>query len=534
MIVSGIQKYIIAFSLIQTDIDHKRWTSVTHWSTHDKPFLLLSVLDLISQKNIQTNMIEITEELEKKFSRYWICVMPEYKSNIASPFYHLKDDKFWHLIPQQGKEFMVEHTGNINSLYKLNNLVKGAKFDDALFQLLIENKTRNILRNVIVQSYFSADIQALVLRESADNSRKLPYNHKPVEHEKKQIKDLSSQIFCTKSSKIDDGKPITKQFDNLVYFSNDNWISFPQWAYYYMELGASLSNFKSEGTKFILAITTPVRNFAASLIAAGLIISTVDLPSSYINEYISKIENLPIGTPVTFRQDNRQKYGFYYGRVERGGQSYFNIQHLKRGEIYIPIENASTIEVSEKIKKNLPNNSSGRQLAPPSPLLTHLFEKETISKFVVESKLECVILGQQNIFRKELCEFQIGFKSNKNQIAYGKFVDLIRPRGSQFQPPNFSYRSYILPSNNTYNAKSIAKLGNNTTIFDNHLGFIKWHDSFKKSNWIVILDKTANNFDLAIKEVNEAYLLNQVDKRLKISLPSPPAGIDLMFFEVRP
>ena len=323
-----------------------------------------------------------------------------------------------------------------------------------------------------------------------------------------------------------------KNISRFAYFSNENWLPFPNWARYFLELGASLSCYESEGSKFVAAITIPVRAFASSLIASGIIIPRIGLPTHNLQSHISKIESFPIGTPVSFRTNNRRYDGYYRGTTNVFGKSYFKINYQQGGDIFIAFENSYKIELSEKQISGLPNIQSGRQLQPPSPLIKHVFEPNFLNKFLTESKIECLILGQQKAFQQELCNFQIGYQLGEERVASGRIIDFVRVRGNQFQPSNLSYRSYVLPSSGHYNQQFTSKLNNYVTIFDNPLGFIKWRNNFKNSNWFVVLDKTDRNFDLAINEINEEYIQNRLEKPIKVPLPNPPAGVDLMFFEV--
>ena len=324
----------------------------------------------------------------------------------------------------------------------------------------------------------------------------------------------------------------TDKISHFVYLSNEKWLPFPKWARYYLELGSALSGYANEGRRFVAAITLPIRNFASSLIAAGIISSRVDLCTHNPESQISKIESLPVGTLVTFRRNNSTYEGIYQGTRNGFGKQFFIISYQKGGEIAIPYENYYKIELSEKQKISLPKIQSGRQLDPPSSLLKNLFEVHSLNRFSTESRLESVILGQQKTIQPELCEFLIGFQNDNGPPASGKIVDMVRAKGSQYQPSNFSYRTYILPSSGKYNQQFTSKLNNYVTIFDNPLGFIKWRSYFKLSNWFVLLDKTDRNFDLALKEINEEFIQNRIERQIRLPLPTPPEGTELMIFEV--
>jgi hypothetical protein len=324
-----------------------------------------------------------------------------------------------------------------------------------------------------------------------------------------------------------------QNFVSLVYKNGNDWMPLPIWAKYFLELGATLSEYSVPGNNFVAAITVPTRGFAASLFCSGLILQRGILPTQCSEQHIEKIASLPIGTPVRFPSNNHQKDGLYNGEVSSCGKRYFRIQYEQGSEISIPVESAQKIEISGKDQIKLHKSQSGRELVPPSSLLKHLFDPPLLSRFVTESKLECVMLGQLNSLTQELMDHTIGYQIIEGRVAEGKILDLVRPKGTQYKTSNTSYRTLILPSSNKYNSQFTSKLNNFVTVFDNALSYIKWRSAFKNTNWVVILEKTDRNFDLALKEVNEDYYQNRIEKPSKIQLPNPPAGIELMFFEVR-
>jgi putative restriction endonuclease len=121
-----------------------------------KPFLLLAIFDLIETGQIQNNFIEFNPGLVDCFTRYWDRIMiGERSGNPVLPFYHLKSDKFWHLIPKPGMDQILEYGGKITTYQQLRTVVAGAKFDDELFRIIQSSIGRNELRKVLIESVVS-------------------------------------------------------------------------------------------------------------------------------------------------------------------------------------------------------------------------------------------------------------------------------------------------------------------------------------------------------------------------------------------
>lgn len=139
-----IDQYKAAFSKLHSDASPARWGAETNHRAPHKPFLLLAVMDLIAQGEIRTNFIEVNAELIDTFDLYWVKVIGQEKDgSLILPFYHLKSEGFWHLVAKPGMEDVLKAAGPIRSFRGMSELVLGAKLDDALFDLLVNESARD-------------------------------------------------------------------------------------------------------------------------------------------------------------------------------------------------------------------------------------------------------------------------------------------------------------------------------------------------------------------------------------------------------
>ena len=98
-----LEKYIQKFLNLRTDRGKHRYPALTMHRAPHKPFLLLSVMDLIAQGIITRNFIEPSLDLLETFNMYWSLVMPVgSKTTMAHPFPRLQTDGFWHRIATAG------------------------------------------------------------------------------------------------------------------------------------------------------------------------------------------------------------------------------------------------------------------------------------------------------------------------------------------------------------------------------------------------------------------------------------------------
>lgn len=162
---SRLDHYLWLFATINTDKSRNRWGRETCNRAPHKPFLLLSIFDLIATDQIKRNFVEISHELAELFSSYWSKVMPVgTSSSMSYPFYHLSTAEFWHVVEQPG--FPHEAGRTVSSMKRLRELYLGARFSDDLYPLLVMESSREKLHYVLVSTYFSEKMQPRVLQQS--------------------------------------------------------------------------------------------------------------------------------------------------------------------------------------------------------------------------------------------------------------------------------------------------------------------------------------------------------------------------------
>jgi putative restriction endonuclease len=177
-----LDRYRQAFSKLRTDVSRTRWSARTCYRAPHKPLLLLSVMDLFAQGSITSNLIELGPELGELFTLYWAQVMPPgRRGNLAMPFFHLKSDGFWHLVPRPGKEAFLAEARRIHSIHQLRDTVLGAKLDEELFVLLCAQESRDLLRTVLIETYFAPDLQPALVEQGLINIESFQYSQRLLE-----------------------------------------------------------------------------------------------------------------------------------------------------------------------------------------------------------------------------------------------------------------------------------------------------------------------------------------------------------------
>ena len=177
-----LEHYLKQIAKLRTDVSPARWTESTRFRAPHKPLLLLAVMDLFAEGSIVNNLIEPTSELGELFTLYWARVMPpDQQGNLALPFFHLKSDGFWHLVPRPGKEAFLAATRQIRSFNQLCDTVLGAKLDEELYMLLGVVGSRDLLRTVLIETYFAPEAQPSLVEQGAINIESFHYSQELLE-----------------------------------------------------------------------------------------------------------------------------------------------------------------------------------------------------------------------------------------------------------------------------------------------------------------------------------------------------------------
>ena len=170
----GIEDYARRFARLRTNRNRKVWSGVTAHQAPHKPLLLLCVLDLFDSGEISSNLVEITDDLAELFGRYWERVLPfGHLRNLALPFFHLRGDGFWHLLP---KHENARLGSQIAYMSRLREEIFGARLDEELYDLVRSKENRDRLRSVLIETYFSPGTRGLVSEQGAINRGAFVYS----------------------------------------------------------------------------------------------------------------------------------------------------------------------------------------------------------------------------------------------------------------------------------------------------------------------------------------------------------------------
>lgn len=333
-------------------------------------------------------------------------------------------------------------------------------------------------------------------------------------------------------AKKDEFDHLIREFRRLSYQDEGKWFSLPAWARFYLILGASLSTIKSDKGPFVVSLAVPTRTFVSLFIASGVLLARSLLSNEDMSEDLSRIKSLPTGTPVIIRDQNKKLKGIYLGFKEYQGNTVIGIKYEKGTEKWFSCEKAKRIEILHQESVRLPKHQSGRPVVNLSPLIKSVINNSKLDDYVLCSKQECLIIGPLNLLKNEINLPSIALRSDnqdRDNYSKGSIQDILRVR--QFLPRNAAYRTIVLPARSKRVRSFRNTINPYLTVFDGANG-LKWRGLWRSSNWVVILDRTERNFEIAIEQVNQEFVKYHDSKRIKLKIPKIPPGIEVMVYKV--
>lgn len=130
--------------------------STKHGLAPHKPVLLMAFIDIVEMGTVTSNKIKVDAELVAAFQNVWeLLVTSPHQADFTQSFYYLQNDKagkdpFWRLVPKLGYSI----NSHIKSVNTLQEVLDYGYFGDDLYLLLQDQVSRQILKQVLLETYF--------------------------------------------------------------------------------------------------------------------------------------------------------------------------------------------------------------------------------------------------------------------------------------------------------------------------------------------------------------------------------------------
>ncbi len=130
--------------------------NIARSSSPHKPCMLLAVLDLAEAGAMEQNEIRYLPNLLERYDAYFDIVRgAKDHANPYFPFFHLRGDKFWHLIPMARRESQLAGMRTARSHADIQENIDHVELDSDLYQYLHDPAARAALRSALIERWFS-------------------------------------------------------------------------------------------------------------------------------------------------------------------------------------------------------------------------------------------------------------------------------------------------------------------------------------------------------------------------------------------
>lgn len=315
----------------------------------------------------------------------------------------------------------------------------------------------------------------------------------------------------------------------IYYRGRSGWTPLPEWGRFMLEVGARVVDSRPAEGRVVIALSLPVRAFAAALSSASAVITAFRdrPPLRDVTEHFDYLASLPEGTAISHHRANSVQQGRLVG-VETSPYDAAPAVRIKlrKEERLLPVGLCTEIQVIDepgtlKVRK--------QTLVKDPSFLAHALPGADIASLSANTRLDCVIVAVQHSLEEELLARQFG-AAEEDRIHEGTLQGIVRAR--QLAGSKDAYRSAIIPAHSEEPAAALGASAPRIAIFDGASAFNNWRSRLPQSNWLVLLDRGSRSAEQGAAAINQAYAMRLDDSDALKSL-DVPAGIETLAYVER-
>jgi hypothetical protein len=325
---------------------------------------------------------------------------------------------------------------------------------------------------------------------------------------------------------------------SIAIFSatRQGWVHLPQWAEFFLDLGASLIRYQTGDERSVVCITAPTRAYAAVLAATGAVLAAYskDPIAPDVERHFSFLTTLPAGSLVTFVSGKHLVTAPLMGWDKLDGVPHLKISY--DGTYYRRSDRCWDIQPAESIAGPTVRKRPLTKYIDPftTSILPHI--NGAAEAFIFSTRLDCLLVGAINALHSEIAgqDFATEMKerarvSGRPSLRTGCLGSILRCR--KLLPAGEHYRTDILAAQGQAMPDHLLGKVPGLVVFDGAQGFLRWRDQWMKSSWLIIFDRTDYTYttDLGVAALTKERARRTGDLELtdEISLPD---GIELIAY----
>lgn len=285
-----------------------------------------------------------------------------------------------------------------------------------------------------------------------------------------------------------------------------------------------------KGRRPFYAVILPTQAYAASLIALGVVLSTVrKLQPGPLDEHFDRLCNSPRGTHVRVLEGEKFRKGTIMAVDGEGdGRRVKVAMALLKGACeqrwYGKTEGRKIQPANKDDWNNTPRPRAHALVGNPA-FISNVLGNEDLRTFGMVSTSDCVVVVHTARFRREVKQPFLGVQNGQG-IYGGCIQDVLRVK--QYMQRGSAFHAAVVSPRAGNESQRSATESSAVAIFDGLTGLLRWQDVLLAPASILLIDRTALDADDAA-----AYLTQEYMKRIE-DLPQPqksiPPGVEVVGF----
>jgi hypothetical protein len=319
------------------------------------------------------------------------------------------------------------------------------------------------------------------------------------------------------------GERFAKSFE-LQFRDADQWRPIPQWARFFISLGAALSSAHSPQRRIVVALSVPTSSFAAAFIALGRVLGEpISEPAKRaVDDHFDRLAALvPRRTWLIYFDGKALYSGPFLGTLKLRGDDWIQMADpRKKCTLTIPKQGCLLVDVQGENPTDKPV-----RLKNPKPFVRNFFNLIEHYKILCSTTKSVIVIGEKNRLRHELVQTPFAVPSGTSPVD-GVLQDLIRI--AKFSSIGLGYRADVYASSRGRAVqKGASEAEGSLIILDGAASHCRWAHEYSHYDSVSILSRTESEYGTAVDLANARYL-SRLDDCLLPGLLDPPAGIELM------
>lgn len=292
----------------------------------------------------------------------------------------------------------------------------------------------------------------------------------------------------------------------------------PGWARYLIRLGRHLVDHNVPGHRLVVGVTLPTRAFAAAFAALGVVDAAYrDAGKRNARENFDRIAALPAGTPLRFRRGRYLCCGRLLGTEILNGVEH--LTYYDGAKCYLPWHRCGSVEPIDLAEQFVRR----RQLAANADFVEAALGVDPLAH-ASYTCLDCLVVGIKDALRSDIVEEQFVVSHGGSDVA-GALNDLLRCDAFELNVNDHDRTTVISGSVNEVPVRLQTERPP-AVVFDGPHGYLRLRSYWRKSPWLVLLDRTSPSSAAAGDAFNQELALSPDDADLS-PLGDPPTEFEL-------